>query len=415
MKQCLLFFLGMLLFIPLFGQEFDLLIQNAYLVDARNARRDTLDVGIANGKIAQVAPSIDASRAEKVIDASGLILSPGLIDTHTHVFVGSKARTFADGFSSVSPDDFSFRSGVTTVVDAGTSGWRNFETFKKNVIDASQTRVLAFLNIAGSGMSGNPSQENLEDMDAEMAVEMIQRYPDHLVGIKIGHYTGAEWLPFDRAILAAETAKKPLLVECHLPQYTLAEQLGKMRPGDILTHSFEEIDERMPIVDEQGRLRPFVQAAYERGIIFDVGHGGAGFWFSQAIPALRQGLAPHTFGTDLHRFSMNAGMKNILNVMSKFIAMGMETEEVIKRASWQAAQAIQRPDLGHLSEGAVADLTLLKLHEGKFGFVDAAGNRIAGKQKLEAELTMKGGKVVYDLNGLTAKTYNENTIWIDEK
>ncbi|SEJ28443.1 dihydroorotase [Cyclobacterium xiamenense] len=415
MKHCVLFFLGMTLGIPLFGQEFDLLIQNAYLIDARNARQDTLDLGMANGKIAQVAPSIDPSRAKKVIDASGLILCPGLIDTHTHVFVGSKARTFADGFSSVSPDDFSFRSGVTTVVDAGTSGWRNFETFKKNVIDASQTRVLAFLNIAGSGMSGNPSQENLEDMDAEMAVKMIQKYPDHLVGIKIGHYTGEEWLPFDRALLAAETAKKPLLVECHLPQYTLAEQLEKMRPGDILTHSFEEIDERMPIVDEKGRLRPFVQTAYERGIIFDVGHGGAGFWFSQAIPALRQGLVPHTFGTDLHRFSMNAGMKNILNVMSKFIAMGMETEEVIKRASWQAAQAIQRPDLGHLSEGAVADLALLKLHEGEFGFVDAAGNRIAGKYKLEAELTMKGGKVVYDLNGLTAKTYNENMLWIDEK
>jgi dihydroorotase len=415
MKHCVLFFLGMTLGIPLFGQEFDLLIQNAYLIDAKNARQDTLDLGIANGKIAQVAPSIGSDRAKKVIDASGLILCPGLIDTHTHVFVGSKARTFADGFSSVSPDDFSFRSGVTTVVDAGTSGWRNFETFKKNVIDASQTRVLAFLNIAGSGMSGNPSQENLEDMDAEMAVKMIQKYPDHLVGIKIGHYTGEEWLPFDRALLAAETAKKPLLVECHLPQYTLAKQLEKMRPGDILTHSFEEIDERMPIVDEKGRLRPFVQTAYERGIIFDVGHGGAGFWFSQAIPALRQGLVPHTFGTDLHRFSMNAGMKNILNVMSKFIAMGMETEEVIKRASWQAAQAIQRPDLGHLSEGAVADLALLKLHEGEFGFVDAAGNRIAGKYKLEAELTMKGGKVVYDLNGLTAKTYNENMLWIDEK
>jgi dihydroorotase len=193
MKHCVLFFLGMTLGIPLFGQEFDLLIQNAYLIDAKNARQDTLDLGIANGKIAQVAPSIGSDRAKKVIDASGLILCPGLIDTHTHVFVGSKARTFADGFSSVSPDDFSFRSGVTTVVDAGTSGWRNFETFKKNVIDASQTRVLAFLNIAGSGMSGNPSQENLEDMDAEMAVKMIQKYPDHLVGIKIGHYTGEEW------------------------------------------------------------------------------------------------------------------------------------------------------------------------------------------------------------------------------
>ncbi len=406
MKNLCLLILGFAFCLPLSAQEFDILIQRAYLVDAKNKIQDTMNVGIADGKIALVARTIPSEKAKKVINASGLILSPGLIDIHTHVFVGSKASTFADGFSSVSPDDFTFRSGITTVVDAGTSGWRNFETFKKNVIDASHTRVLAFLNIAGSGMSGHPTQENLQDMDPEKALEMLQRYPDILVGIKIGHFTGPEWHPFENALVASGKVQKPLLVECHLPRYTLAEQLEKMRPGDILTHSFEEIDERMPIVDEKGQLRPFVLAAYERGVHFDVGHGGAGFWFSQAIPALRQGLKPHTFGTDLHRFSMNSGMKNMLNVMSKFMAMGMELEAVIQRASWQAAQVIQRPDLGHLTEGAVADLTLLKLLEGDFGFVDAGGNRIKGKHKLETELTIKGGKVVYDLNGLAAKNYN---------
>lgn len=406
MKNLYLLILGIAFWLPLSAQDYDILIRGAYLIDAKNTIQDTMDVGIANGKIARVARFISPDKAKKVIDASGLILSPGLIDIHTHVFVGSKPRTFADGFSSVSPDDFTFRSGITTVVDAGTSGWRNFETFKKNVIDASQTRVLAFLNIAGTGMSGHSTQENLQDMEPEKALEMLQRYPNILVGIKIGHYTGPEWLPFENALLASGNAQKPLLVECHLPQYTLAEQLEKMRPGDILTHSFEEIDERMPIVDEHGQLRPFVMAAYERGVHFDVGHGGAGFWFSQAIPALQQGLKPHTFGTDLHRFSMNSGMKNMLNVMSKFMAMGMKMEEVIQRASWQAAQVIQRPDLGHLTEGAVADLTLLTLLEGDFGFVDAGGNRITGKHKLETELTMKGGKVVYDLNGLAAKNYN---------
>lgn len=405
MKKWLLFFLICCLSLPLPAQELDILIKGAYLIDAKNGIRDSRDVGITAGKIARVATSIPSGEAKKVIDASGLILSPGLIDLHTHVFVGSKARTFADGFSSVSPDDFSFRSGITTMVDAGTSGWRNFETFKKNIIDASQTRVLAFLNIAGTGMSGNPDQENLQDMDPDKAYETLQQYPNVLVGIKIGHFTGAEWTPFENALKASEMANKPLLVECHLPQYTLAQQLEKMRPGDILTHSFEEIEERMPIVDEQGQLRRFVKAAYDRGILFDVGHGGAGFWFSQAIPAVQQGLSPHTFGTDLHRFSMNSGMKNMLNVMSKFINIGMEVTEVIERASWQAAQAIQRTDLGHLSEGAVADLTLLKLHEGAFGFIDAGGNKIEGKHKLETELTMKGGKIVYDLNGLAAKNY----------
>ncbi|MBD3626520.1 amidohydrolase/deacetylase family metallohydrolase [Cyclobacterium sp.] len=405
MKRWPLLFLLISLCLQLRAQDLDILIKGAYLIDAKNGIRDSMDVGVLAGKIARVAPQIASEDAKKVIDASGLILSPGLIDLHTHLFVGSQARTFADGFSSVSPDDFSFRSGITTMVDAGTSGWRNFETFKKNVIDASQTRVLAFLNIAGTGMSGNPEQENLLDMDPEKAFETLLQYPDILVGIKIGHYTGPEWTPFENALQATEMANKPLLVECHLPQYTLAQQLEKMRPGDILTHSFEEIEERMPIVDEQGMLRSFVRAAYDRGILFDVGHGGAGFWFSQAIPAVRQGLTPHSFGTDLHRFSMNSGMKNMLNVMSKFINIGMEVNDVIERASWQAAQAIKRTDLGHLSEGAVADLTLLKLHEGEFGFIDAGGNKIEGKYKLETELTMKGGKIVYDLNGLAAKKY----------
>ncbi|SHN24113.1 dihydroorotase [Cyclobacterium lianum] len=387
------------------AQELDILIKGAYLIDAKNGIRDTMDVGLLQGKIARVAREIPSAETKKVINATGLILCPGLIDLHTHVFVGSKPKTFADGFSSVSPDDFSFRSGITTMVDAGTSGWRNFELFKKNVIDASQTRILAFLNIAGSGMSGAPEQENLLDMDPEMAFNMLQRYPDVLVGIKIGHYTGSEWLPFENALKASGMADKPLLVECHLPEYSLSDQLERMRPGDIITHSYEAIAERMPVVDEQGTVRSFVHSAYDRGILFDVGHGGAGFWFSQAIPAVQQGLLPHTFGTDLHRFSMNAGMKNMLNVMSKFINIGMEVPDVIERASWQAARAIRRTDLGHLSKGAVADLTLLKLHEGNFGFVDAGGNKIEGKYKLESELTMKGGKIVYDLNGLAAKNY----------
>ncbi|WP_339924136.1 amidohydrolase/deacetylase family metallohydrolase [uncultured Cyclobacterium sp.] len=388
------------------GQEYDILIKGAYLIDAKNEIRDTMDIAVSDGKIAVVSRNIPATLSKKVIDASGLILSPGLIDPHTHVFVGSKSKTFADGFNSVSPDDFSFRSGITTVVDAGTSGWRNFETFKANVIDASNTRVLAFLNIAGTGMSGGSTQENLSDMNAEKAYETLMQYPDILLGIKIGHYTGTDWLPFENALQASGRADKPLLVECHLPEYSLEDQLNKMRPGDIITHSFEEIDERLPIIDAEGRLHPFVKSAYDRGINFDVGHGGAGFWFSQAIPAYQQGLVPNSFGTDLHRFSMNSGMKNMLNVMSKFINIGMGIEEVIEKASWKTAQAIHRTDLGHLSVGAVADLTLLQLHIGEFGFIDAGKKKIEGKYKLETELTMKDGKVVYDLNGLAADKYH---------
>ncbi len=396
------------------AQDYDILIKGGYLIDAKNGIADTMDVAIMDGKIAGVAKNIPENQAKKTINARGLLVSPGLIDPHTHVFVGSQAGTFADGFSSVSPDDFSFRSGITTVVDAGTSGWRNFDTFKKNVIDQSQTRVLAFLNIAGTGMSGKATQENTEDMDPAKAYATLIKYPEILVGIKIGHFTGSSWAPFDNALIASHKANMPLLVECHLPQYTLEEQLGRMRKGDIITHSYEEIEERMPIVDEEGQLRPFVKEAREKGVLFDVGHGGAGFWFSQALPAVEQGLWPDSFGTDLHRFSMNSGMKNILNVMSKFLNMGMSLEEVIGRATWNTAKAIRREDLGHLGVGGIADLTLIKIHQGSFGFTDAGGNKMEGNEKLEAELTMKSGRVVYDLNGLTAKTYQYRT-WKEEK
>ena len=284
---------------------------------------------------------------------------------------GSKAETFADGILSLSPDDFTFRAGVTTVVDAGTSGWRNFPVFKDQVIDRSKTRILAFLNIAGTGMSGKQTQEDINDMDPAKASEAIQKYPDIIVGVKIGHYEGSLWTPFENAIAAADRSNVPLFVECHLPQYSLEDQLNRMRPGDIITHSFEKVSERMSVIDEQGNVRPFVKAAQKKGILFDVGHGGAGFWFSEAMPALQQGLTPNSFGTDLHRFSMNAGMKDMLNVMSKYLSMGMTKEDIIVRATWAPAKSIKRADLGNLSVGAVADVAVLSLRNGNFGFVDA--------------------------------------------
>lgn len=395
------------------GQEIDLLIKNGHVFDPKNNIDGIMDVAIADGKIAKVAENIENKKAQKTIDATGLYVCPGLIDIHTHVFVGPEPNKFADGVNSVSPDDFSFRSGVTTVVDAGTSGWRNFPQFKKQVIDESKTRILAFLNIAADGISGTEStlskieaaKHDLEEMDVQKTDETIREYPDIIVGVKIGHFDGESWAPFDRAVEAASKTDRPLFVECHLPQYSLEDQLDHMRPGDIITHSYENIDERMPVVDKNGKLRPFVLKAKERGVLFDVGHGGAGFWFDQAVPAFEQGLWPNSFGTDLHRFSMNAGMKNMLNVMSKFLNMGMPLKEVLLRGSWKPAQAIKRNDLGNLDIGAVADITILNLENGKFGFVDAGGNRITGNQKLEAALTVRAGKIVWDLNGLGADAF----------
>jgi len=387
------------------GQQYDLLIKNGLVIDPKNQIDSILDVAISNGKIAKIAKNIPASQATKVVDASGLFVTPGLIDIHTHVFVGTRPDKFADGILSLSPDDFTFKSGVTTVVDAGTSGWRNFPVFKNQVIDKSQTRVLAFLNIAGSGMSGDPDQQDTNDMDSKMTSLAVQKYPEIIVGIKIGHYEGSEWAPFETALEAAQKSNVPLLVECHLPKFSLEEQLNRMRPGDIITHSFEKVSERMTVIDEQGYIRPFVMDAKKKGILFDVGHGGAGFWFSQAIPAFKQGLLPNSFGSDLHRFSMNAGMKSMLNIMSKYLNMGMPVEDIILRATWNAAKSIKRNDLGNLSEGAVADIAVLSILNGKFGFVDAGGIKLEGNRKLEAELTIRAGKIVWDLNGIAVQKW----------
>lgn len=389
------------------AQQYDLLIKNGHVIDPKNKLDAITDVAITEGKIAKIAANIPATASKKIIDATGLYVTPGLIDMHTHVFVGSKPGTFADGIFSVSADDFSFRSGVTAMVDAGTSGWQNFELFKEQVIDHSQTRILAFLNIFGAGLGSGQAIKDISTINEDSSIAVMQRYKDIIVGARIGHYDGSDWTPFNTALDAATKMNEPLFVECHLPQYSLQDQLNKMRPGDIITHSYEEITERVPVVDSNGKLNSFVLDAQKRGVLFDVGHGGAGFWFSQAVPAFQQGLAPNTFGTDLHRFSMNAGMKSILNVMSKYLNKGMSLNDVVTRATWNSAKALKHEELGNLSEGAVADIAVLNLLNGHFGFVDAGGKRMEGNQKLDAELTIRAGKIVWDLNGLSAQPFKQ--------
>jgi len=392
--------------VPVPAQEFELLLKGGHVIDPKNHIDDRMDVAIAKGKITAIARDIPAGRAVKMIDVTGLYVTPGLIDLHTHVFVGTRDG-FADGFSSVSPDDITLKAGITTVVDAGTSGWRNFPEFKRNMIDRSTTRILAFLNIAGLGMTGFPSEEDVNDMDARMTALVIGQYPGIIVGVKIGHYRGSEWTPFDRALEAGKIANVPLFVECHLPQLPLEGILERMRPGDIYTHSFCTAVDRTCLLDDQFRVRPYVWDALKKGIRFDLGHGGGMFHFSIAVPAFSQGFLPNSFGTDLHRFSMNSGMKNMLDIMSKYLNMGMTIEDIIFRATWNSAVTIKREDLGNLGEGAVADLAVLRIRTGNFGFVDAAGYKLEGDRRLEAELTIREGKVVWDQNGLAARALKD--------
>lgn len=370
-----------------------------------------MDVAISNGKILKVAASIPVADAKKVIDATGYYVTPGLIDMHVHVFNGTDTDMYiANGLTSVPPDGFTFRAGVTTVVDCGSSGWRNFPQFKKQTIDHSQTRVLAFLNIAATGMTSRYDEQNVDEMSPVMTANMITKlYPSLIVGIKAAHFWG-DFTQVDKAVEAGKLANVPVIVDFgeHRPPNSIEDLFFKhLRPGDIFTHTYSYgPEDRETVVDENGKVKPFIFAAQKRGIVFDVGHGGGAFSWRQVVPSIEQKFYPNTISTDLHIQSMNGGMKDMSNVVSKFMAMGMSLQDAILRSTWNPAQVINRKELGSLTEGGEADVTIFNLMQGDFGYLDIRGIKFKGKQKLVAEVTIRAGKVVWDLNGLAAPKYD---------
>ncbi|RPI56731.1 MAG: amidohydrolase/deacetylase family metallohydrolase [Acidobacteria bacterium] len=382
--------------------RYDLLLQGGHLIDPRNGISAARDVAIASGKIAAVAPRIDPADAVKTIDVRGLVVTPGLVDIHTHVYAGTgESRSYA-GDNSVYPDIVAPRSGVTTVVDVGGSGWRSFEDFKQRIIDRATTRVLAFLNIVGHGMRGGKFEQDLQDMAAKPTADMARRYPGLIVGIKTAHYSGPEWAPVERAVEAGTLADLPVMVDfgARRPERPLSELVtAKLRPNDIYTHVYSGIRGEQ---DPSGRLNPALWEARKRGVLFDVGHGATSFAWRIALPAIKEGFLPDTISTDIHVASLSGGMKDMPNVMSKFLALGLSFDDIIRRTTWNAARAIRQDALGHLSAGANADLAVWRIEKGSFGFVDGPGLRLQGAQRAVCELTLRDGKVVYDLNGLAA-------------
>ncbi|WP_439482138.1 amidohydrolase/deacetylase family metallohydrolase [Cyclobacterium plantarum] len=388
------------------AQEIDLLLKGGRVLDPKNEINDIMDIAISGKTILKVEKDIPASSAKKTIDLSGFIVSPGLLDMHVHVFHGADTEAYiANGLTSLPPDGFTFRSGVTTVVDAGSSGWKNFREFKKQTIDRSQTRILALLNIVGTGMYGRFEEQNVMDMNPTMTAHMITRlFPEILVGIKSAHYWG-DFTQVDLAVEAGTLANVPVMVDFgeHQPPNSIESLfMEHLRPGDIFTHTFSYgPNNRETIVDEDLKLKPFILPAQQRGIRFDVGHGGGAFSFRQAIPAIQQGFLPDVISSDLHKDSMNGGFKDMANLLSKFMNMGLSLEEVILRATWNPAQVIHREDLGNLDPGSEADIAVFSLREGNFGFQDIRRTKIDGDKKLEAELTIRAGRIVWDLNGLS--------------
>ena len=386
---------------------YDLLIKGGHLIDPKNRLDRAMDVAIAGDRVARVAPDIDPAGATRVVDASGLYVTPGLIDIHVHAY-----HTREPEGLSVIADHHSFRSGVTTVVDTGTAGAGHFLHFKRTVIDLARTRILAYVNIVKSGMRGDFEQDP-EEMDPELAASIVLAYPEHCVGIKTAHYWTHQpfdevhrpWTAVDRAIAAAEICGKPLMVDFWpRPERTYPELLDRMRPGDIHTHVFAQ---QFPVLDEDDKPQAFLFEARERGVVFDLGHGAGSFWFRLAVPAMQQGFGPDSISTDLHVGNVNGVVVDMVTTMSKLLNIGMSLEEVVYRSTVTPAEEIGRPELGTLSEGAEADLALLRLERGSFAFADCGHARMRGDRRLSCALTLRAGEVVYDPEGMTMPLWQD--------
>lgn len=389
-------------------KSYNIVIKGGHIIDPKNNVNSVMDIAIKDGKVAMIAKNIDASEAIQVVNAKGMYVTPGLIDIHVHFFWGHDGDAYMNAPASLPADGFTFPAGVTTVVDAGSPGWKTFELYKKQTIDKSQTRVLAFLNIVGQGMAGGKYENDINEMDSQKAAEMAKKYPKEIVGFKLAHFNGRTWVPTDRLMEAGKVANLPVIVDFggaspFLPLDSLFNV--KFRPGDIYTHAFKGNGSTSPngresIVDvTTNKVKPFVIKAQNRGVIFDVGFGGSSFLFNQGTPAIKSGFYPNSISTDLHTGSMNNAMKSMPNIMSLFMAMGMDLQSVIKASTWNPAQQIRRPELGHLTVGAEADVAIFTLREGNFGFY-ARDGKIAGKNRLETEMTIRGGSIVYNLNAI---------------
>ncbi|NOW93554.1 amidohydrolase/deacetylase family metallohydrolase [Mucilaginibacter sp. SG564] len=387
------------------AQSYNVVIKGGHVMDPKNNIDAEMDIAVKDGKIALVAQNINPKLGLQVVDATGMYVTPGLIDIHTHNFYGTEPdHQYENGNLALPPDGFTFRNGVTTVVDAGSSGWRTFSTFKAQTIDQSQTRVLAFINIVGEGMRAGYEQ-NANDMDSKMAALVARRYRNIVVGFKVAHYEGHEWTPVDHAVEAGNMAGGlPVMIDFggSNPPLSIEELFMKhLRPGDIFTHCFGQLDSREYIVDlATQKVKPFVWEARKRGIYFDVGYGGISFAFSQAIPAAKDGFYPNSISTDIHTGSMNNAMKDMLTTMSKFLNIGMDLYEVIRVSTSNPAKEIKHEELGNLSVGSDADIAILSIRKGKFGLFDYTGYKIAADKKLECEMTVRAGRIVYDLNGI---------------
>jgi dihydroorotase len=385
------------------AQMYDLLLKNGHVIDPANGIDGVMDVAVQGNRIVRVARAIEAADAKKTVDAAGLYVTPGFVDLHAHPYLCNSGSLF--------PDDSWLTTGTTTLVACGDAGWRNFDDFKKTIIDRSQARVLAFINIVGRGIAGSKAEHDTSDMDPEQTAAKIKEYPDLIVGIKTAHYSNPDWIAIDRSIAAGRLADRPIIVDSGIlsnsGRDTRTKVLDKFRPGDMQTHFYN--DRQIEILDRfSGKVQPYMWEARRRGVLFDMGHGAGSFLWPVAAKAMEQGYPPDTISTDLHQKSIRAGQPDMPNCISKMMLLGMPLTEAIRRSTVTPAQSIKKfPEIGTLGEGVTADIAVLKMESGIFAFKDAWGMKKMGSRRVRAVLTVRNGEIVFDEDGLGFPLWSE--------
>jgi dihydroorotase len=370
----------------------DLILRGARVIDPSQNFDAIADVAFADGHVSGFGPNLPAEPETEIRDVSGTIVTPGLIDLHTHVYWGGTSL-------GIDPDEFCRLSGVTTSIDTGSAGPGNWAGFRKHIIERTEARILAYLHVSFAGIFGFSrtvmvgESEDIRLMAPREAAEVADANRDLIVGIKVRvgrHASGDQGTaPLDIALQVADEVGMPLMCHIDHPPPSYEEVLAVLRPGDVLTHAFRPFP-NAPCT-AQGAVKRAVREARERGVLFDIGHGMGSFSFKTARAMLAQGFAPDTISSDVHQLCIDGPAFDQVTTMSKFLCLGMELPEVVRRSTVNAAFALKRPEYGSLAVGSLGDATVLSVCEGAFDYVDTVGEHMTGAQKIVSEgVVLKG-------------------------
>jgi dihydroorotase len=372
---------------------YDLILRGGRVIDPSQKLDAVTDVAFSAGKVARVGAKLEAGPNTDVRNVSGQIVTPGLIDLHTHVYWGGTSL-------GIDAEEFCRTSGVTTAIDTGSAGPGNFAGFRKHVIEPSKVRILAYLHVSHAGIYAFSDRvmvgesEELRLMDPVSAVEVANANRDVVVGIKVRvgrHASGTSGvIPLDIALQVGEEAGMPLMCHIDFPPPSYEEVLARLRPGDVLTHAFRPFPNSP--ATQQGTVKREVLEARKRGVKFDIGHGKGSFSFKTARAMLANGFLPDTISSDVHQLCINGPAFDQVTTLSKFLCLGMPLDEVIAASTINAAMALRRPELGSLKPGSVGDATILSIKEGRFDYVDVVGEHLTGDRKIASEGVVVAGR-----------------------